>query len=111
MSNKVEEKQYEWTSAVCFVLLTIAIAAMVITSVYMVNDVKDSKTSQPTLTVVGSPIQRLKNLIDSLPEDSVLRSNLSVVLGAEYCEDTNDLNELLITYAEFKIKQLEKDSK
>jgi uncharacterized protein YpmS len=110
MSNQTEEKQYKWTSAACLVLLTLAIAAMVITSVYMVNDVKDSKTAQPTLTV-RTPTQRLRNLIDSLPEDSTLRSNLTIVLGAEYCSDTNNLNELLTTYAEFKIKQLEEDTK
>jgi len=121
MSNQTEEKQHERISAIAIIVFVVVFGSMV-ASAWLLMDLntlrtkaislldKESEVPQPTLTVL-IPTQRLRNLIDSLPEDSTLRSNLTIVLVAEYCSDTNNLNELLTTYAEFKIKQLEEDTK
>lgn len=98
--------------------LTLPIVVLVVSCLfalsYMLNDVHSEKLKQhlqkSTLTY-ASPTERVMNVIESLPEDSVLRSNLYVVLGAEYSGFSGELNETLQTYAEMKLEELRREKK
>ena len=66
---------------------------------------------KPSALVYVPERDRLHNLIDSLSEDSVLKANLLVVLASEYSGEGEELNELLVTYAQFKLTEIENKKK
>lgn len=57
----------------------------------------------------ADPIEKLEVAIDELP-DSPLKRNLYTVLASEYASDSEELNDLLQTYTEMKIQELQKDN-
>jgi hypothetical protein len=63
----------------------------------------DAKPKHNALT----PETMADYVINEMP-DSVLRRNLLIVFGAEYGEDSQELNDLLSMFSQMKIDQLQK---
>jgi hypothetical protein len=53
---------------------------------------------------------QLRNLIESLPDMSPMKVNLTVVLASELNGESQELSDLLAAYARYKLKYLEKES-
>ena len=88
----------------CYAIFMVLVSALIIT-VLCFWSVKAS------LVILDSadPIEKLEVAIDELP-DSPLKRNLYTILASEYASDSEELNDLLQTYAEMKIQELEKDN-
>jgi hypothetical protein len=86
-----------------------AIVIIIVCVIGMVIDLTNNTNKQETQTAIQyvDPLVRLKNLIESLPDNLMIKSNLSIVLGSEYCNSSEELNQILVAFAEHKLKELE----
>jgi hypothetical protein len=80
---------------------------------YFIDDSQTKKQEQPVIVPlvvqnVVSSVSDLRECIHNLP-DTPLKSNLSAVLGAEYADSSDELNEILQAYAVMKLEQLKKE--
>ena len=90
---------------------TLAIVVVIVTAFFIsvpdknkvpVNDVSPKLTQE-----MLSPMKTISDSINSLPDGS-LKSNMSAVLGAEYADSSDELNEILQMYAIMKLDELQK---
>lgn len=92
----------KYTTAVIIILLITGIFMEIDNTYNLTSGMKSVRVEQ-----VDSPKQFISDYIDNLP-DSSLKSNLSAVLGAEYADSSDELNEILQAYAVMKIEELKK---
>jgi hypothetical protein len=73
--------------------------------------IKDLSSNAPvsTETPLKSPLDATMVEISRLPDGS-LKSNLSAVLGAEFANSSDELNEILQAYAVMKLEELKKEN-
>lgn len=62
----------------------------------------------PVVQNVVSSVSDLRECVHNLP-DTPFKSNLSAVLGAEYADSSDELNEILQAYAVMKLEELKKE--
>lgn len=92
----------KYTTAVIIILLITGIFMEIDNTYNLTSGMKSVRAEQ-----VDSPKEFISDYIDNLP-DSSLKSNLSAVLGAEYADSSDELNEILQAYAVMKIEELKK---
>lgn len=95
----------KYTTAVIIILLITGIFIEIDNTYNLTSGMKSVRVEQ--VEQVDSPKKFISDYIDNLP-DSSLKSNLSAVLGAEYAESSDELNEILQAYAVMKIEELKK---
>lgn len=83
------------------VFTMIMIIALSFLCFYSINE--EQQPAAPTITA-----QAMATYVSTQMPDSHLRSNLLVVFGTELNGDSQELNALLLKYAEVKIKQMDK---
>ena len=79
---------------------------------WCVGEMIKKQVSKPTTTALQYvPEQdRLRNLIDSLPDTSPMKVNLIVLLASELNGDSKELSEILMTYTQLKLSEFKKEN-
>jgi hypothetical protein len=102
--NQKKPSKLAYALAGCYAIFMVLATALIIT-VLCFWAVKASLA----ILDPADPMKKLEAAIDALP-DSPLKRNLYTTLASEYASDSEELNDLLQTYAEMKIQELEKDN-
>jgi len=85
----------------------VAISVLLISGILIEVDKKYGITTSKKPEQVKVIYPSISEYIDSLPEGA-LKSNMSAVLGAEYADSSDELNEILQAYAVMKLDELRK---
>lgn len=104
MINQKKPSKLASALAGCYAIFMVLATALIITGICF-------WAVKASLVILDSadPMKKLEAAINALP-DSPLKRNLYTILASEYASDSEELNDLLQTYAEMKIQKLEKDN-
>lgn len=101
MHNK--DNAYILVPIVLILLFTLSFAVVI----FFLETIEDNKTG--SLTTKDITFEDVQNMIESLPP-SDFKSNLLVVLAAEFANDSPELRKLLMIYAQMKVEELLKNN-